>query len=773
MNTKKLLLIGILILGLTTALIAQAKFSSENAYQYIEELSKPEFGGRKTGLTPARKAAEWIASKFEEWGLEPGGDNGTFIQEYPMLVTQQKRMAKLELKNGAFGLVKYRENNDFTLSFNSGSSKGTAEVIFIGYGLLAPDKGWDDYADVDVMGKIILLTRGRPDDGKDYSKEMERKTMMEIAVRKGALAMLMMSSREFPIRGYTVSKDAYQSTLPVFNISRKMARDIFQGTLKNMDNTIRDLSKSPQSFATGKIMKLETAYERIEPGIGENTIAILPGTDPVLKNEYIVLGAHMDHNGMSPDGMIFAGSDDNASGTAVVMELARIFKSSGKKLKRSVVFAGFGGEEQGLIGSKYFADNPTMPFHGICLNFNFDMVGAGDGTGSYSGMNYFPDVFKELLASYPESLREKVSTRRGSGMGGSDHAHFIKQGIPSFGFRSSGDHPFYHRFEDNMNCINKEALQFVGNRASEMLEKMGNYSTSLLFNNIHQGRTFVLFGDQVAFDMPEAMHEEIVTDLEGFIRDRFTLGLHGMVIPLNDTSSTDDEILDLYKTAGKLPIWIDSKKDMLVSFNNSQSFNDAAGNEKLTALMGIQGTTCLENQPGHFRNLTKIGIDVLTISDASDPLFEMGSVSDFGMQILKTCKDRKVVLDWTIDDIELFISTLNSYEGKVILRLNARDLDPIEPALSELLKKENILLVAQCNPSCRASDLSNMIDAVGDRNIHFSGVSFILDHDADPFYRLIKEFYDIRLKEKDKDKREVYSTMVRILGGNMKAMLDR
>jgi len=109
----------------------------------------------------------------------------------------------------------------------------------------------------------------------------------------------------------------------------------------------------------------------------------------------------------------------------------------------------------------------------------------------------------------------------------------------------------------------------------------------------------------------------------------------------------------------------------------------------------------------------------------------------------------------------------------VILRLNARDLDPIEPALSELLKKENILLVAQCNPSCRASDLSNMIDAVGDRNIHFSGVSFILDHDADPFYRLIKEFYDIRLKEKDKDKREVYSTMVRILGGNMKAMLDR
>ncbi|MCI0495392.1 M28 family peptidase, partial [candidate division KSB1 bacterium] len=372
MLIRKMILALAVVLGLSVLAFGQERFNGKQAAGYIEHLCKPEFEGRKTGLPGARKAADWIGSQFKAWGLLPGGDNGTFIQEYPMLVTHQKKTAQLKLNNGMFGPITYQDENDFHLYFNSGSGKVKAEVIFVGFGISEPQKGWDDYLGVDVTGKIALIYRGTPADGQDWSAENERDYKMQRATKHGA-AGLIIFERDWAIRGGTIHEEGYNPHLPTLGISKKVARDIFQGTYRNLDHTIRDLAKLPQSFATGKTISIEALVEKIEPGIGENVISILQGNDPVLKDEFIVIGAHMDHNGISPDGHAYVGADDNASGTAVIMELARVVASRKNELKRSVVFIGFGGEEQGLRGSKYFSEHPTIPAEKICLMFNFDM----------------------------------------------------------------------------------------------------------------------------------------------------------------------------------------------------------------------------------------------------------------------------------------------------------------------------------------------------------------------------------------------------------------
>ncbi|HOH09112.1 MAG TPA: hypothetical protein PLF89_16435, partial [bacterium] len=134
-------------------------FSGANALAHVEELCKPEYGGRFTGHPGATRAAEWIGRQFENWGLVPAGDDRGWLQFYPMLVTEQLERAKLTLKNGAFGPVDYQEGNDFTVYMNSGSGKVRAELLFAGFGISEPAMGWDDYAGVDAKGKIVLIQR--------------------------------------------------------------------------------------------------------------------------------------------------------------------------------------------------------------------------------------------------------------------------------------------------------------------------------------------------------------------------------------------------------------------------------------------------------------------------------------------------------------------------------------------------------------------------------------------------------------------------------------
>jgi len=776
MRSGKFWIISILVLILSVSLFAQEEFIGKRAFNYIEILCKDAFYGRKTGLPGAREAADWIGSQFESWELEPGGGNETYIQEYPFIVTHQKKVAGLILKNGLFGDVTYQEGNDFTVYFNSGSGNVTAEVVFAGFGICEPEKGWDDFAEIDCRGKILFIYRGRPGDGQDWSEENERDYKMQVASEKGAVGLLILEAREWPIRGGTIHEEGYNPELPAMNISRKCARDIFQGTMKNMDNVLQDLVKKPMSFVTGKKMTIETVVERIKHGTGENVIGILPGIDPVLKDEFIVVGGHMDHNGVSADGHKYAGADDNASGTAVVMELARSLSCRSPGLKRSVIFIGFGGEEQGLRGSNYFANHSTVPIEKVCAMFNFDMEGCGNGGGGFGGRNYFPGILDQVISELQDSVMKKLSFSRGWGMGGSDHAHFIEQGIPAFGFYSTGGHPFYHRVEDLPETININSLQFVGDRAIEIITALANWPESLLFYGNRQGRCFIQFGDQVDFDMRRNTRA-------GLGKEGLTKSSWGKYYPLRAalvpviTDFKMNRPADLFKAADRFEQWAYANGEKWIRYQNAGSFNQAVSSGRHVVLLGLEGTVCLENKISCFRNLVRLGLDVLAINKLDDPVFENEGLSNFGKEILKVCKKENILIDWNLNNPKLTREVLGDFKGLSVIRLTVRESMKWLNEITELTNKKNIVLISGLTTDDIAEDLSTLMDKVGITNIHFSVVPSgeIEQNETSKngssiqwMNAIIQKLYELRLQKGDK--KHVYNEMIRVLGSNLKTV---
>lgn len=769
MKSSKMVFTFITVVVLIVNLSAQEKFSSKHAHDYIRQLCQPQFEARKTGLPGARKAAEWIASQFQSWGLQPGGDHGGFIQQFPMIVTNQKRVAQLKLKNGAFGPITYQDENDFHLYFNSGSGKVTAEVVFVGFGISEPQKGWDDYAGMEVAGKIAFIYRGTPGDGQDWSAENERDYKLLQATKHGAAALIMYE-RDWAIRGGTIHEEGYNSRMPALSISKKVARDIFQGTYHPLDHTLRDLTKKPQSFATGKVMFIEAVVEKNEPGIGENVIGILPGNDPVLKAEYIVVGAHLDHNGVSPTGHAYFGADDNASGTAVVMELARVFASRQSELKRSLVFIAFGGEEQGLRGSKYFTEHPTIPLDRIGLMFNFDMEGQGDGGGGFGGRNYFPHIINDLIASLSDSVQKKFAVGRSGGMWGSDHAHFIEQGIPDFTFYSTGDHPFYHQFEDDPSQINPQSLQFVGDRASELLDKFAHYPTSLLFDGNRQGRTFLMFGDQMDFALTRELPIKSELDLKRWLQQLTHRGMSGVALPLTGAFFSQPD--DYYRCIDEMNQWVNRNERQVIRYQNGNSLHQAKSAGKIAIATGVVGSQLFQRNLGALRNLAKLGLTFLMLNDRSDPIFEGSKLSAFGDEVLTACQETNITLVWQIDDDRLLPKLSSNGSGKVLIAKAAPTARMQFDHLAALVKPKNCLLLIECHPACQPDQLSELMDKVGVQKLHFSMLTKTNDPNSDSDWpdRLIQGLYENRLKQGTKN--NGYKEMVQVLGENLRSFLQ-
>ena len=756
------------------AAFPQETFQGTRAMENVRDLCRPEFQGRKTGLPGARKAAEWIADRFQDWGLKPLDLKGSYIQEYPMIVTDQAKTARMELKNGMFGPVTYQEGNDFTVYFNSGSGRVTAEVVFAGFGISEPSKGRDDYQGIDVEGKVVLIYRGMPQDGKDWSKENERDVKTITAARHKAAGFLMLEDHEWTIRGGTIHEEGYVPGMPAFNVSKKLARDLFRSTGRNIDLVIRDLARKNQSFPLGKTVSMEVRMVPVNPGKGENVAGMLVGSDPVLRHEVIVVGAHMDHNGVSPDKTSYVGADDNASGTAVVMELARVLSLRKDSLKRSVVFVGFGGEEQGLRGSKAFAEHPPVPIDSVCAMFNFDMTGQGDGGGGFGGRNYFPEEIGDMAAALDDSSRMRLVLTRGWGMGGSDHAPFIQRGIPALGFFSTGDHPFYHLLEDTPDLINPASLQFVGDRAFEAIERLAQRPSSLLFEGLRIGRCFVMFGDQVSFypeDDPRMWDEKRLDSLAIGLDE---MGIRSLVLSLRIEPNGVEDPMKIIRNADDFSQWVKKNEKSIVRLRNDQSLNQAAGSGKTAMGLGIEGTVWSGKDPAMVRIVAGLGLDVLTISDGLDPVFENHGLGPFGREVFKTCQEEQVVLDWAVPDTGLTRQALNNFSGKIWLRVPS----PEDTLWIDTVKKStstSVLWVVTCSEKTRPESLSRFLDRLEGKRVLLKWTgTFSLRNTGSPsvkeearkFHRLIQDLYDLR-KEKHGSE-NTYKTMVDVLGGHLK-----
>jgi hypothetical protein len=441
-----------------------------DAYNITRTLASQEFAGRLTGDAGYTAAAKWAAARFKEWGLAPLSREQGYLQAFPSpyVIVEKAAMSLFLLEQGSqagepgFKEMKLEPEKDFLPLFFSASGDHTAEAVFAGWAISAPDLGYDDYAGLEVNGKFVFCFRGTPDPSdKRYEPYDQHRFRMKTAKEKGALGVIYIY--EQPLSN--PNGDWIEGFTPAM-VSEKIADIIFKEKGVTSEEVKKDLLtfKRPLSFPLQTRVGLSVEAKHFPDGVGYNVVGCVKGSDPALSRECLVIGGHLDHNGRQM-GLLFPGADDNASGSAAVMEIAEAFSKLSRKPRRAVVFVLFGGEEEGLKGSEYFAGHLPPGFETATTMFNFDMVGEGDAVG----VGYSADD-PELKAALEEADQHLKSLRaahpiRGVGVRSSDFAPFYQKGIPCVSFHSNGPHLYYHQTGDTIYRINPDMLAAVSRLA--------------------------------------------------------------------------------------------------------------------------------------------------------------------------------------------------------------------------------------------------------------------------------------------------------------------
>jgi hypothetical protein len=481
---------------------------------YITQLASDASLGRRTMTPGYDKATDWAAAKFKEWGLKPAGENGTYFQKVPIGGARSTYALAAGIPSLVVnGRTFYVRDNDFTVDANSTAGAAVnAEIVFVGYGISAPAKGLDEYAGVDVKGKIVLAFKGSPTTALNprvqfapppapeapraagapdpWAEETTDQARVMTAFKQGAAAVMLYNPDATPAAGGAfgggggrggASLDPAGFTRPflyVSNVDEKLFRWVMwrdpQESMRGFTSRIALIrasikGKKAQSARSGVTAVLKgysaTAYygEKYKNNFSRNVVAKIEGSDPTLKAESVITGGHLDHNGVA-NGVVFNGADDNASGSAVVMEIARVLAAGKVQPKRTLVFCLWTGEEQGLIGSQYYSDNPT---DGVTMDktvayFNMDMVGLGDRIGAPGALN-FPSIFQVIMKDQDPEIAKKVDPSQ-AGPGGSDYSAFMEKGIEALGLMTSGrgGHPDYHDSGDDPAKMEADILGWTG-----------------------------------------------------------------------------------------------------------------------------------------------------------------------------------------------------------------------------------------------------------------------------------------------------------------------
>jgi hypothetical protein len=481
---------------------------------YIAFLAADEQMGRRSMTPGYEKMADWTAGKFKEWGLKPAGENGTYFQKVTIGGARSTLVWTTGAPTLAIGARTFQlREGDFTVSpMSTPAAVVGGEAVFVGYGISAPAKGLDEYAGLDVKGKLVVALKGSPasapvvrvqfapqgaapaaDTKDEWADESADQKKAMTAYQKGAAGIMLYdppaaggagASAIVPGGGggrgaAAAGPSPFKTTfLYVTNIAKNVFDTIMWTDPQESANAYsrrlglyrQDIkNKKPHSMRTGKIVQARsyastTLYgEAYKNNFSRNVLAKIDGTDPALKAQYVVLGGHLDHNGVR-DGVVYNGADDNASGSAVVMEVARLLALNKVQPKRTIIFGLWCGEEQGLLGSAYWADNPTMgvKMDTVVTNFNMDMVGLGDRIGAPGALN-FPSIFSVIMKDQDPAIAKIVDASE-AGPGGSDYSAFISRGIEALALMTAGrgGHPDYHDTTDDTSKIEADILGWTG-----------------------------------------------------------------------------------------------------------------------------------------------------------------------------------------------------------------------------------------------------------------------------------------------------------------------
>jgi Zn-dependent M28 family amino/carboxypeptidase len=486
--------------------IGLESIQSERIRATLSFLASEHFKGRGTGTPEAGLTAAYIASVFQRNGLHPlEKDNQLFVQSFELCqaLPQEQSLLQLENPDGSSKTsFKFREEF-LPAPWDSDTPAAYGDAVFAGYGIAAKEHQYDDYAELDVSGKIVVVLSKFPDNAKssfdrlspaDYEDPMAKVLQAQRLGAIGALVILSVSE-ELPAtselnfkkaRTY-LAGDVRSIKIPAafvpFSIGEKIVqRKTAQGitSLAEIKQGI-DTDLRPQSFSLGGKLRIETSYER-KSFTGQNVMGVISGSDPSLRDEFLILGAHFDHLGIGENNEIFYGADDDASGVTALLELAEAFRGNPVKPRRSVVLAAWGAEEVGLLGSKYFAQNPLVPLRKIIAMIQMDMIGRNAERSADAGKNIEEELpanntkslnvmgspFSQDLRSVLELCNQEVGLdlhfRFDFGSDNlnkrSDHWTFLREGIPSL-LLFTGFHADYHRVTDTADKINYTKMEKI------------------------------------------------------------------------------------------------------------------------------------------------------------------------------------------------------------------------------------------------------------------------------------------------------------------------
>ncbi len=469
--------------------------SATRMHDDVAFLASDELAGRDPGTQGNELAMQYVEGVFAEYGLEPLGDAGTYRQSFSYSTTTAITPSMLVIGGSAL-----HEGTEFALLRGSGSGFVDAEIVFVGHGETAPAydssaypacpldaRGHDDYRGLDVTGKVALVlvrgASGRARLDRDCPARVAaggprsvggRGREVVNARRHGAAAAILVADGQTEPRALarTVSPAASTPGFPVFALDRIAAEERLPSLPQWAKRS--DATSGPRGAHTGVEASLAAMTV---PTYGEaaNIVGAIIGSDPELAGEVILIGGHLDHLGASGSS-IYNGADDNASGTAVTMELARMAARSGLVAKRTLIFAGFNAEEMGLIGSCHMADDFMYPLDDLVLMLSLDMVGAGDESGVklIGGLESKNSWFGDLVSSAADADGLDYEVSESWYSGGSDHACFDSRGVSAMLVMAKGSHPYYHTPSDTIDHIQAGNLEATARMVWAALERLAS-----------------------------------------------------------------------------------------------------------------------------------------------------------------------------------------------------------------------------------------------------------------------------------------------------------
>ncbi len=498
-------------------MLALASFGASHSFQpdaylrHVKFLASDTLQGRGNGTPELNRAADYIAAEFKAAGLKPAGADDTYFQKFT--ITTGGKIGpgnKLSVKAGNESFEAALTKDFLPIGVGDKTSI-SGEIIFAGYGITAEEYKYDDYKDTDITDKIVMVMAHEPGEndptspfnGREPTLHGSDNSKAANAKFRGARAILIVqdpanhedAAQDLPQEGKDLEID--DLGICAVRITRALAQHILDTDKKNLLELQKqiDAKIAPQTFALkGTEVKLDMDVTRTPKEV-RNVLALLPGTDPALADESVIIGAHYDHLGhggrssMSPQliGQIHHGADDNASGTAGLIELAAALAKDPPPRRRAYLFIAFAGEEIGLRGSYYWTNHPTRPLDKVVAMLNMDMIGRErnhritiGGVGTSPG---FSDLVKK--AAGESGLEVKTSQ---SGYGSSDHMAFYIKNMPVL-FFFSDLHSDYHRPSDTWEKINAEGATRILNMV---------YSVATTLDAIDQRPQFTKVDEPIA-----------------------------------------------------------------------------------------------------------------------------------------------------------------------------------------------------------------------------------------------------------------------------------